>query len=213
MCSCLVSEIAIPSTTDREFAFISDEITEHLRNAEQEISANNKEKEKQVFLSKGAFLTEDQTLLETIYEKSEQYKVDPYVALALVKRESDFDPETEYKGAFGLTQITIYAYKEYLTVKMGMSLGLKMPNLQPKKLMDIGTNIEVGLFYLSEKIKKYDGNLHYALIAYNGGDKYLNNLLKKKVRTTRYSRFVLDNAEILRLGWQKEALEEASFLK
>lgn len=211
MCSCLVSEIAIPSTYDEQIAYVSKPITEPFKNAEEEITANSKEKEKQLFLSKGAFLTEDQTLLETIYEKSEQYKVDPYVALALVKRESDFDPETVYKGAFGLTQITVYAYREYIYVKTGLSLGLKLPDPQPEKLMEIGTNIEVGMFYLSEKIKKYDGNLHYALMAYNGGDKYLSNLLKRNVRTTKYSRFILDNAEVLRLGWQLEALEEASF--
>jgi soluble lytic murein transglycosylase-like protein len=84
--------------------------------------------------------------------------IDPDLAFRLVKLESDFNVHaTSPVGAIGLTQVmpsTARVYDQKMTV-----LRLYQPN----------TNLRIGLRYLRELLRDYDGNVGLALLVYNRG--------------------------------------------
>jgi hypothetical protein len=156
--------------------------------------------ERNTFLHKGELFIKDTDFLKMIYEKAIRYNVDPYLVLAIIKRESNFNPTSEYNGAYGLMQITKFAYLEYVSIIQQKDYSISEPIVTQKiGFFDIGFNTEIGIFYFSDKLKKYR-NIHQALMAYNGGDKYAKNLLRKNISTTAYSREILKYAEMLRTG-------------
>lgn len=102
------------------------------------------------------------TSLETIFEKAAQtYGVDVELLKAMAKAESDFDPNaTSRSGAMGIMQLMPGTAKE---------LGVA-------DAYDPEQNIMGGAKYIASLLEKYDGNVSYALAAYNAGsgnvDKY-----------------------------------------
>ena len=89
-----------------------------------------------------------------IAEAAELYGLSKALIKAVIKAESDFDPQAVSKrGALGLMQI--------------------MPhNLKPLEVRDPFNprqNIMGGTRYLSQMIERFDKNLHLALAAYNAG--------------------------------------------
>ncbi len=78
--------------------------------------------------------------------------------LAVARAESDFDPRARSsKGALGLMQI-----RWPITAR---DLGI----YRKRDLYDPCTNVEAGARYLKRLLKRYDGDLHLALAAYNYG--------------------------------------------
>ena len=102
------------------------------------------------------------TSLESIFEKAAQtYHVDIELLKAMAKAESDFDPNaTSRSGAMGIMQLMPGTAKE---------LGVT-------DAYDPEQNIMGGAKYIASLLEKYDGNVSYALAAYNAGsgnvDKY-----------------------------------------
>ena len=100
--------------------------------------------------------------LEDIFQKaSDKYGVDIRLLKAMAKTESDFDPNaTSHSGAMGIMQLMPETAKE---------LGVK-------DAYDPEQNIMGGAKYISYLIDRYDGNVTYAVAAYNAGsgnvDKY-----------------------------------------
>ncbi len=83
-----------------------------------------------------------------------RHGVRPALLAGLIKQESHFDPTlTSRAGAQGLTQ---------LMPATATSLGVTEP-------LDPGQSIEGGAKYLSQLLKRYDGNETLALAAYNAG--------------------------------------------
>lgn len=102
-----------------------------------------------------------ETSLEELFQKaSDTYGVSTDLLKAVAKQESSFDPNATSKcGAQGLMQ---------LMPKTAESLGVT-------DAYDPEQNIMGGAKYLSQLLKKYEGNVSYALAAYNAGS---NNVAK-----------------------------------
>ena len=102
------------------------------------------------------------TSLESIFEKAAKtYNVDVELLKAMAKAESDFDPNaTSKSGAMGIMQLMPATAK-----------GLGVTDAY-----DPEQNIMGGAKYIASLLEKYDGNVSYALAAYNAGsgnvDKY-----------------------------------------
>ena len=97
-------------------------------------------------------------VLFPVFEKQSEV-IDPYFLLAVARRESAFNPRAvSTANARGLLQVL---------PKTGRKI-MKKPNL-----FDPATNVEVGAKYFANLLQRVDGNVHYALAAYNAGPQKL----------------------------------------
>ena len=97
---------------------------------------------------------------EYVDKYSEEFGVDRFLVYAVIKGESNFDPEAvSSKGAVGLMQVMQGTADE-----IGASLGVEDVDLYDEEV-----NIRIGTKYLSDLIDRYDGNINLAIIAYNAG--------------------------------------------
>ena len=124
-----------------------------------------------IILAIAAFLANWQVILRCFYpipyvnEISAHVEgtfLDPYLIAALIRVESNFQPEARsLKGATGLMQL-MPETAEWVAAQ----LGLEVAGLD---LTDPDTSIRLGTWYLEMLQKEFNGNLVVALAAYNGG--------------------------------------------
>ncbi len=89
---------------------------------------------------------------------AKQTKVDPLLILSLTKQESGFKaPIISSSGALGLMQLMPFTAVD---TKKDIVLS---------SLKDPASNVSVGTTYLASLLQKYDGNIPFALAAYNAG--------------------------------------------
>ena len=99
-------------------------------------------------------LPNDETYCNIINEAARTHSLDPYLIKAVIKVESDFDPNiVSSKGACGLMQLIPS------TAKL---VGCR-------NSFDPMDNIFGGTKYLRMMLNKFDGNLDFALAGYNAG--------------------------------------------
>lgn len=101
-----------------------------------------------------------------------QLDVDPWLLMALSRRESAFNPHARSPvGASGLMQLMPATAKQ-----VARQTGIKLDGKDA--LNDPLTNLQLGGTYLAELLKRYQGNRVLALAAYNAGphrvDRWLN---------------------------------------
>lgn len=99
---------------------------------------------------------------DLICYESRKNGLDPYLVAALLRVESNFNPEAvSPKGAMGLMQL-MPETAQWVAKQAGFEY-------HPDKLFDPGYNIKLGTWYLSDLLHEFNGNVWLALAAYNGG--------------------------------------------
>ncbi len=93
---------------------------------------------------------------QIITSKSKAYNIEPDLVKAVIKAESNWNPDSvSKKGAIGLMQLMPFTAQD---------MGVKNP-FNPEE------NIEGGIKYLRYLLDKFNDDLHLALAAYNAGPK------------------------------------------
>lgn len=122
-----------------------------------------------------------------LYNKCQEYNVSYELALAVIKIESNFNPDLVHKNSnesrdYGLFQINSINHK-WLSEKLSIT-----DFLNPYQ------NIDAGVYMLSELLKKYN-NEHIVLMSYNMGERATKSLVSRGISSSRYSRKVIETKE------------------
>ena len=131
-------------------------------------------------------LTED--LQDIIIDISEKRGVDPALVLAVIEKESGYNPDAS--GDNGRSQGLMQIWRSFHEKRM--------EKLGAANLYDPRDNVIVGIDILAEKLDKYE-DVEKALIAYNAGDAGAKkHYFSKGIYSSSYSREVLKIAEEIR---------------
>jgi soluble lytic murein transglycosylase len=99
--------------------------------------------------------------------KKNALNIDPLVIISLIRQESGFNPNaTSTVGALGLMQLMPATAKRFNR------------KVRPKHLVNPEINLVIGIKYLKQLILRYDGNLIFALAAYNAGENRIDRWRK-----------------------------------
>lgn len=109
---------------------------------------------------------------DAIMKYSEEYNLDPYLVLSVIKAESKFNADAEsHKGAMGLMQITEDT-AQWIAEQMGLE------DYDKNKLYNEEYSIMMGCWYL-DNLRSEFGDMENFIAAYNAGrgnvNKWLNN--------------------------------------
>lgn len=100
---------------------------------------------------------------EYVYQYAEEYNVDPLLVFAIIKAESNFNPNVvSSSNAIGLMQLMDTTAEE-LARKLDITFVAKSSLYNPD------LNIRLGTKYFSDLLKEYNQNTLLALTAYNAG--------------------------------------------
>lgn len=98
---------------------------------------------------------------EYVNSYSEEYNVDPLLTFAIIKSESNFNPNSiSQSGAKGLMQLMDTTAEE-ISVKINIEQNYDI--FKPE------TNIKIGTKYISTLLQYYNNNIYLSLAAYNAG--------------------------------------------
>ena len=108
---------------------------------------------------------------EYIKKYANEYNVDEYLIYAIIKAESNFEPNAEsHRGAKGLMQL-MYSTAEDISKRIDIELN-------EDNILDPDININLGTKYISMLIQKYN-NTNLALAAYNAGSGNVDGWIEK----------------------------------
>jgi soluble lytic murein transglycosylase-like protein len=109
-----------------------------------------------------------------VYRKAKDYKFSPYLIMALIQVESNFEPfAVSSVGAYGLMQINHSVWKDEL-------------NIDFSRIFEKEYNIDLGLQVLKHYYDKNSGNMFMALYRYNNGYKFNNTKYTGKIYATKF---------------------------
>jgi soluble lytic murein transglycosylase-like protein len=104
-------------------------------------------------------------LSESIYDAALAEGIAPELGYRLVQVESRFLRGAEsHRGAVGLTQLRLPTARSY------------MPGVTEKDLRKSDTNLRLGFRYLRDLLRRFDGDLELALVAYNRGPTIVDSI-------------------------------------
>lgn len=114
---------------------------------------------------------------EYVVKYSNQYDVDENLVYAVIKAESNFNPNAKSsKNAIGLMQLMESTAKD---IVKKVEIQISDEELI-EKLQDADININIGTKYLSTLIEKYQ-NIEIAVTAYNAGIGTVDNWIQKGI--------------------------------
>ena len=163
-------------------------------------------------------------IIETPKVVNKKTMPNPYLVLALIRQESEFDQKAHsYAGARGLMQLMTYTAK--LVAKQA-----KLPYVKSKLKSDPFYNMKLGSYYLAGLLEEYEGSYPFALSAYNAGPKrvrywkkingdpqkgvidYVNWIELIKFKETRnYVQRVLENINVYKYMLSKKPIKIHNF--
>lgn len=112
---------------------------------------------------------------QEILKAAERYTVDPRLIVAIIRTESNFEENrVSRKGAMGLMQL----------MPDTADWAIRQGGFKEITLDDVGkpnANIEVGAWYLSYLLTKFEGDLVPAIAAYNAGPSKVSAWLSQKM--------------------------------
>lgn len=121
----------------------------------------------------GMTLKAKMEVMDVVHGLSAKYHLDPLLIMAIIHVESRFKPEAaSHKGALGLMQV-----KPIVVREVAGQLGID-PKDHPKLLTSKEFNLRIGIHYLAFLLKKFKGDLHKALMAYNRGPTAVTRLYR-----------------------------------
>ena len=104
-----------------------------------------------------------------VSQKASRFRLDPYLALAVIREESRFYPKAISRSrARGLMQIMP-------RTGQGIAKDIDIRRYRTQRLYEPALNIEMGVYYLSNLIKRFNDNAYLALAGYNGGPNKIKN--------------------------------------
>lgn len=124
-------------------------------------------------------------LASIITEQAELHNLDPLLVIALIHVESTFNTNAQsHKGAKGLMQLLPNTAR-YINKKTDKNIP------ENSNLFDAKTNIALGTAYMEYLLNKTNGNLEYALAAYNMGPANMFRAKRENKVPKAYSNKVL----------------------
>jgi soluble lytic murein transglycosylase len=101
---------------------------------------------------------------EELKRDSLQNALDPFLIASLIRQESEFNPSALSRAnAFGLMQLLPKVGK-------GLAKEVKLRNFSTDVLYTPNINLELGTRYFKHMVDHYNGQIEYALAAYNAGE-------------------------------------------
>ena len=101
---------------------------------------------------------------ESLHRYAEENGLDPYLVSALIRQESEFNPAAvSHSNALGLMQLLPGTGK-------GEAKQVGMKGYTTDSLFKPDVNIELGTHYFRKMVDHFNGQVEYALAAYNAGD-------------------------------------------
>lgn len=101
---------------------------------------------------------------EDLKKSSLSNQLDPYLVASLIRQESEFNPAAlSPKNAMGLMQLLPHVGK-------GMAKQEKIKRFSTDELFVPNINLQLGTRYFKHMVEHYNGQIEYALAAYNAGE-------------------------------------------
>lgn len=137
------------------------------------------------YAENGGELPED--ILEYISGICREYGIETDIVLAIIEESSGYRPDAESGAAYGYMQVIPQMHTE------------RIERLGIRGILDPYGNIAVGVDYLAELLKKYDGCYRMALTAYRwGASGAEQNYFRNGKGTSEYAESVLNRADRIR---------------
>lgn len=143
----------------------------------------------QEYIDAGGYFPEE--VQAYLWRQCEERNFNYYVAVALIERESDYNPKAsgDRGNSKGYMQVWESWHKE------------RMQAEGAEDLFNPYDNIRVGLNFLQELMSKAEsGDYHHMLMCYNMGESEARELNKKGIYSTEYSREILQRAQEIEQG-------------